>query len=228
MQVTLDRKKVLLIILGTVVLIIGGGYSYLHQMGAVKGPAVELATFTDIPYEEGLGKMSESCVHDLNFDGTEDSFWFDRNYPQTIEGEYPFVVNFLVGDERIRLDSFDVKELHSFVLVDLNTNDRCCDLIISMTQGADNTKKTSVVNIPHKGQVTSLNLKELVLPKSKRLQADYWHIGEITDSKDQELCLIDGLYNGISEDGYLLIGDSRLKPDRKYTLITESQQTTNL
>lgn len=36
--------------------------SAIYQMDQVKGPAVELADFTDIPYQEGLNRMSEDCV----------------------------------------------------------------------------------------------------------------------------------------------------------------------
>lgn len=43
--------------------------SAIYQMDQVKGPAVELADFTDIPYQEGLNRMSEDCVYDLDFDG---------------------------------------------------------------------------------------------------------------------------------------------------------------
>ena len=45
--------------------------SAIDQMDQVKGPAVELADFTDIPYQEGLNRMSEDCVYDLDFDGLD-------------------------------------------------------------------------------------------------------------------------------------------------------------
>ena len=61
--------------------------SAIYQMDQVKGPAVELADFTDIPYQEGLNRMSEDCVYDLDFDGRDDIFWFDQNYPPDRDGE---------------------------------------------------------------------------------------------------------------------------------------------
>ena len=109
--------------------------SAIYQMDQVKGPAVELADFTDIPYQEGLNRMSEDCVYDLDFDGRDDIFWFDQNYPPDRDGEIPSVVGCKIGDLRVRLDSLDVKELHAFVLADLDQSDQRCDLIISMTQG---------------------------------------------------------------------------------------------
>ena len=186
-------------------------------MGQVKGPAVELADFTDIPYQEGLNRMSENCIYDLNFDGQDDVFWFDQNYPSERNGAQPFVVSFKIGDQRIRLDSLDVKELHSFALVDLNANDRCCDLIISMTQGADNVGKTLVVNISSEKKIFPWDLSRRSANSSRCLEVNYWHLGE-ADSKNQKSCLIDGLYQGISEEGGLLIGNFQLKPGRKYTL----------
>ena len=201
-------------------------HSAIYQMGQVKGPAVELADFTNIPYKEGLDKVSEECVFDLDFDGQDDIFWFDRNYPPDRNGAQPFVVGFEIGGQLVRLDSLDVKELHSFVLVDLNTNDQCCDLIISMTQGADNAPKTLVVGIPRKGMTLPRNLSRMFSKGSPPFKADCWHLGE-ADSKNQQHCLIDGLYQGISEEGGLLIGDFRLKPGRKYTLAEwDAEETT--
>jgi len=39
------------------------------------------------------------------------------------------------------------------------------------------------------------------------------------DSKNQQDCLLDGLYQGINGEGALLVGDLRLKPGRKHTLL---------
>ena len=192
-------------------------HSAVYQMGEVKGPAVELADFTDTPYKKGLDKVSEECVFDLNFDGQDDIFWFDQNYPPDKSGALPFVVGFEIGGQMARLDSIDVKELHSFVLADLNTNDQCCDLIISMTRGADQARKTLVVGIPRKETVFPLALSRLSSYGSPYLKANCWSLGE-SGSKTPRGCLIDGLYQGISEEGELLIGDFRLKPGRNYTL----------
>ena len=192
--------------------------SAVYQLGQVKGPAVELADFTNIPYKEGLDKVSEECVFDLDFDGQDDIFWFDRNYPPDRNGAQPFVVGFEIGDLRVRLDSLDVKELHAFVLVDLDRGDQCCDLIISMTQGADNAPKTLVVNIPRKGMGFPWDTGRISANGFRYLEANYWHLREM-DSKNQQDCLLDGLYRGISEEGALLVGDLRLKPGRKHTLL---------
>lgn len=192
--------------------------SAVYQMGQVKGPAEELVDFTYIPYQEGLNRMSENCVYDLDFDGQDDIFWFDRNYPEDRNGALPFVVGFKIGDLRVRLDSLDVKELHAFVLVDLDRGDRCCDLIISMTQGADNAEKTLVVNIPCKGMDFPWDTNRPSETGFRYLKANYWHLGEI-NSKNQQDCLLDGLYQGINGEGALLIGDLRLKPGRKHTLL---------
>ena len=193
-------------------------HSAIYQLGQVKGPAEELVDFTDIPYQEGLNKMSETCIFDLDFDGQDDTFWFDQNYPPDRDGALPFIVSFQIGDQWVRLDSLDVKELHAFVLVDLDINDQCCDLIISMTQGADNAPKTLVVNIPRKGMAFPWDFSRISPNASHSLKANYWHLREM-DSKNQQDCLLDGLYQGISEEGTLLIGDLRLKPGRKHTLL---------
>ena len=187
-------------------------------MGQVKVPAEELVDFTDTPYHEGLNRMSEDCVYDLDFDGQEDTFWFDQNYPPKNNGAMPFVVGFKIGDLRVRLDSLDVKELHAFVLADLDQSDQRCDLIISMTQGADNAEKTLVVNIPCKGMDFPWDTNRPSETGFRYLEANYWHLREM-DSKNQQDCLLDGLYRGISEEGALLVGDLRLKPGRKYTLL---------
>lgn len=50
------------------------------------------------------------------------------------------------------------------------------------------------------------------------LKANYWHLREI-NSKNPQNCLLDGLYQGINGEGALLIGDLRLKPGRKHTLL---------
>ncbi|MDD7040996.1 MAG: hypothetical protein PUI40_03425 [Oscillospiraceae bacterium] len=192
--------------------------SAIYQMDQVKGPAVELADFTDIPYQEGLNRMSEDCVYDLDFDGRDDIFWFDQNYPPDRDGEIPFVVGCKIGDLRVRLDSLDVKELHAFVLADLDQSDQCCDLIISMTQGADNARKTLVVNIPRKGMDFPWDTNRPPANGFRYLKANYWHLREI-NSKNQQNCLLDGLYQGINGEGALLIGDLRLKPGRKHTLL---------
>ncbi len=192
--------------------------SAIYQMDQVKGPAVELADFTDIPYQEGLNRMSEDCVYDLDFDGRDDIFWFDQNYPPDRDGEIPFVVGCKIGDLRVRLDSLDVKELHAFVLADLDQSDQRCDLIISMTQGADNARKTLVVNIPRKGMDFPWDTNRPPANGFRYLKANYWHLREI-NSKNQQNCLLDGLYQGINGEGALLIGDLRLKPGRKHTLL---------
>lgn len=192
--------------------------SSVYQMGQVKGPAVELADFTDIPYQEGLNRMSEDCIYDLDFDGRDDIFWFDQNYPPDRDGALPFVVGCKIGDLRVSLDSLDVKELHAFVLADLDRGDQCCDLIISMTQGADNAPKTLVVNIPRKGMGFPWDTGRISANGFRYLEANYWHLREM-DSKNQQGCLLDGLYRGISEEGALLVGDLRLKPGRKHTLL---------
>ena len=220
----MERKKIILAAFAAAVLTVVCVYAHFHPLGEVKGQPVELADFTDTPYDENLGKMSEECVYDLNFDGTDDVFWFDQNYPRTVYGECPFIVCFKIGEQRIRLDGYDVKTLHSLILADLSSNDRCCDLIISMTQGTDGTQKTSVVNIPHDKMVASPNIKDLLLPKSQSFAASYWHLGE-TDGRDQQACLIDGLYQGVSEDGYLLIGEYRLRPQREYVLVAQTEET---
>ena len=192
--------------------------SAIYQMDQVKGPAVELADFTDIPYQEGLNRMSADCVYDLDFDGRDDIFWFDQNYPPDSDGEIPFVVGCKIGDLRVRLDSLDVKELHAFVLADLDQSDQRCDLIISMTQGADNARKTLVVNIPRKGMDFPWDTNRPPVNGFRYLKANYWHLREI-NSKNQQNCLLDGLYQGINGEGALLIGDLRLKPGRKHTLL---------
>ena len=192
--------------------------SAIYQMDQVKGPAVELADFTDIPYQEGLNRMSEDCVYDLDFDGRDDIFWFDQNYPPDRDGEIPFAVGCKIGDLRVRLDSLDVKELHAFVLADLDQSDQRCDLIISMTQGADNARKTLVVNIPRKGMDFPWDTNRPPANGFRYLKANYWHLREI-NSKNQQNCLLDGLYQGINGEGALLIGDLRLKPGRKHTLL---------
>lgn len=192
--------------------------SAVYQMGQVKGLAVELADFTDIPHQEGLNRMSEDCVYDLDFDGRDDIFWFDQNYPPDRDGALPFVVGCKIGDLRVRLDSLDVKELHAFVLADLDQSDQCCDLIISMTQGADNARKTLVVNIPRKGMDFPWDTNRPPANGFRYLKANYWHLREI-NSKNQQNCLLDGLYQGINGEGALLIGDLRLKPGRKHTLL---------
>ena len=45
--------------------------------------------------------------------------------------------------------------------------------------------------------------------------------GELLASErnKQQNCLLDGLYQGINGEGALLIGDLRLKPGRKHTLL---------
>ena len=192
--------------------------SAIYQMDQVKGPAVELADFTDIPYQEGLNRMSEDCVYDLDFDGRDDIFWFDQNYPPDKDGEIPFVVGCKIGDLRVRLDSLDVKELHAFVLADLDQSDQRCDLIISMTQGADNARKTLVVNIPRKGMDFPWDTNRPPANGFRYLKANYWHLREI-NSKNQQNCLLDGLYQGINGEGALLIGDLRLKPGRNHNLL---------
>ena len=129
----MGKRKIILALAGVVLGICI--HSAVYSMGQVKGPAEELVDFTDTPYHEGLNRMSEDCVYDLDFDGQEDTFWFDQNYPPKNNGEIPFVVGCKIGDLRVRLDSLDVKELHAFVLADLDQSDQRCDLIISMTQG---------------------------------------------------------------------------------------------
>ena len=162
--------------------------------------------------------MSEDCVYDLDFDGRDDIFWFDQNYPPDRDGEIPFVVGCKIGDLRVRLDSLDVKELHAFVLADLDQSDQRCDLIISMTQGADNARKTLVVNIPRKGMDFPWDTNRPPVNGFRYLKSNYWHLREI-NSKNQQNCLLDGLYQGINGEGALLIGDLRLKPGRKHTLL---------
>ncbi|MBP0981582.1 MAG: hypothetical protein J5968_05200 [Oscillospiraceae bacterium] len=220
----MERKKVILIALAAVILAIGCGYSHIYQLGAVKGPAVQLADFTDTPYDEDLGKISKECVFDLNFDGNNDSFWFDRNYPLTINGEYPLVLNFNIAGEQLRLDKYDVKEIHSLVLADLNKNDNCCDVILSITQGADNAQKTSIVNIPHSSMRATPTIKRLLAAKFQRVKADCWHLAG-ADGDDRKACMIDGIYQGISEDGCIMIGELKLRPERDYILAIQTNET---
>ena len=42
---------------------------------------------------------------------------------------------------------------------------------------------------------------------------------ERNKQQNQQNCLLDGLYQGINGEGALLIGDLRLKPGRKHTLL---------
>ena len=74
-----------------------------HPAFAFGGPAMILKDFSDTPFQEGLGKMSEDCVYDLNFDGSDDLLWFDLNYPLDRGGCQPMVVGIQVGGERIRM-----------------------------------------------------------------------------------------------------------------------------
>ena len=91
----------------------------------------------------------------------------------------PFVVGCKIGDLRVRLDSLDVKELHAFVLADLDQSDQRCDLIISMAQGAENARKTLVVNIPCKGMDFPWDANRPSANGFRYLKANYWHLGEI-------------------------------------------------
>ena len=161
-----------------------------------------LKDFSDTPFQEGLGKMSEDCVYDLNFDGSDDLLWFDLNYPLDRGGCQPMVVGIQVGGERIRLESYDVEKLYAFVLADLNLKDSRCDLIVSMRQASDGEEKTSVISISHHGK------------------ADFWHT-ESAYAEGQTASLFDGRFRGISPDGVIQIGEASFIPARGRILIRQ-------
>ena len=71
--------------------------------------------------------------------------------------------------------------------------------------------------------VSDPDIAEILLQKFRPLRVDYWHPVEV-DSKDQQACLIDGLYQGVSEDGCLLIGDLRLRPQRDHVLVAQTEE----
>lgn len=72
-----------------------------------------------------------------------------------------------------------------------------------------------MVNIPRKGMDFPWDTNRPPANGFRYLKANLREI----NSKNQQNCLLDGLYQGINGEGALLIGDLRLKPGRKHTLL---------